>query len=553
MANYIRQYWQEIQNGLEVSNEVKNTYKHLINKLDGKVNDGFHFDETKANRIIDFAEKFIVPPKSKTKDKLKLLLWEKAFLQVVFGFVDNRGLRQYQEVALIIGRKNGKSFLSSLILLYCLVADKVNEPECYSCANSAQQARLVFECCTQIIKASKELQSLCKIRVNDILVNFNGGKLKPLACLTSNLDGLCNSAAAIDEIHEYKDNKLYDVIVDSQASRAAPLTIITSTAGFVREKFYDSKMNEYKRIIDGYKDNSYIDNRRIAFIYKLDSIKEMYDETKWIKANPSLDTVRDREKLKADVERCKHDEAKKKDVLTKFFNIPQTGQFHFLTVEECNNDTLISDDVLNKSRYFIGGFDLSKVNDITSAVALFKVENDDRFYVLNQNWLPADTLEEHIKKDKVPYDLFIKNGWLRLSGTNQIDYKDIVDWFEEVRINYNIFPYRLGYDAWSASYLVEDLKNLYGKDTLIPVRQGAKTLSLPLQHLKSQLQNKNIIYNNNQLMKTCLLNLKVVEDTNGNLNTIKNRNLNIRDDAACALLDALAVYYDNEQNYLNLI
>lgn len=550
--NYIRQYWQEIQNGLEVSKEIYNTYQHLIYKLDNPECDSFHFDEKKANRIIEFAEKFVIMPKSKSKETVKLLLWEKAMLQTIFGFVDDNGLRQYQECFLEVARKNGKSAIASIIALYMLIADKERQPEVYVCANKLDQSRICWQSGVDMINASEQLKQLCKVRIADVLTQFNGGRFKPLAS-DKNFDGLNASLIILDEVHQYQTDELYNILVDSQAMRTQPLTLLTTTNGFVRDKFLDKKLDEYGKIIRGYKDKSYIDNRRISFVYKLDSIKEMYEESKWIKANPSIDYVRDREKLKADVERCKSDEAKKKDVLTKFFNIPQTGQFHYLTVEECNNDTLISDDVLNKSRYFIGGFDLSKVNDITSAVCMFKVENDDRFYVLNQNWMPADTLEEHIKKDKVPYDLFIKKGWLRLSGTNQIDYKDIVSWFEEIRNTYNIYVFRIGYDAWSASYLVEDLKNLYGKDTLIPVRQIAKTLSLPLQHLKSQLQNKNIIYNNNQLMKTCLLNLKVVEDTNGNLNTIKNRNLNIRDDAACALLDALAVYYDNEQNYLNLI
>ena len=552
MANYIREYYNSIQNGLEVSKEIKATYERLIYKLDNPNCDGYVFNEKKGEHIIEFAEKFIVMPKSKSKETVKLLLWEKAMLQTIFGFVDDDGLRQYQECFLEVARKNGKSAIASIIALYMLIADKERQPEVYVAANKLDQAKICWQSGVDMINASEQLKQLCKVRIADVLTQFNGGRFKPLAS-DKNFDGLNASLIILDEVHQYQTDELYNILVDSQAMRTQPLTLLTTTNGFVRDKFLDKKLDEYSKIIRGYKDSSYCDNRRVAFIYKLDSIKEMYQETAWIKANPSIDIVRDREKLRADVERCKSDEAKKKDILTKFFNIPQTGQFHYLSVEECNNNEVITDEILSKSKYFIGGFDLSKVNDITSCVALFKIENDDKFYVLNMNFLPSEKLDEHIKTDKIPYDLMLKKGELRLSGTNQIDYKDIVFWFEEIRNTYNIYPYKIGYDAWSASYLVEDLKNLYGKDTLVPVRQGAKTLSLPLQHLKSQLQNKNIIYDNNQLMKTCLLNLKVVEDTNGNLNTIKNRNLNIRDDAACALLDALAVYYDNEQNYLNLI
>lgn len=549
--NHIKEYYEAISSGkINASKEIKDTYEHLVKKLTD-TSDGFHFDIDKANRIIEFAESFIVMPKSKSKETVKLLLWEQAMLQTIFGFVDENGNRQYHEALLEVGRKSGKSSLAGIIALYMLIADGERQPEIYSAANKLEQSKIVWQAGIDMINSSSELKEMCKVRVGNVSTPFNGGIFKPLAN-DKNFDGLNANLIILDEIHQYQNDDLYNVLVDSQAMRTQPLTLLTTTQGFVRDKFIDKKISEYKRIINGYKDGSYIDNRRIAFIYKLDSEQEMYDEDCWIKSNPSIDAIRSREMLRADVERSKQDEEKKKDVLTKFFNLPCTGTFNYLTPEECSNKATFDINEL-KPNYYIGGVDLSKVNDLTSAVCLFKVPNDETFYIENMNFMPSELLEEHIRKDKVPYDIFIKRGWLRLSEGNRIDYQDVVDWFEEIRNKYDLYPYKIAYDAWSASYMVTELSKLYGKNSLVPIRQGAKTLSLPLQHLKSLLQNKQINFNNNQCMRMCLLNLQVTIDSNGNLNTTKNRNLNIRDDAASALLNALTCYLDEMENYNNLI
>jgi len=550
IMNYIKEYYQQIQNGLQVSSEVKNTYQHLYKKL-SDTSDGFHFDIDKASRIINFAEKFIVMPKSKSKETVKLLLWEKAMLQVIFGFVDDFGNRQYNEAFLEVGRKNGKSAIAGIIALYMLLADGERQPEIYCAANKLDQAKIVWQAGIDMIRSSSELSNLCKIRVGDVTTEFNGGRFRPLAN-DKNFDGLNANLIIFDEVHQYQTDELYNILVDSQAMREQPLTLLTTTNGFTRDKFLDKKLEEYRKIIRGYNDFSYIDNRRIAFIYKLDSENEIYNENCWIKANPSIDVIRSRNKLKDDVERGKHDTEKKKDILTKFFNLPQTGYFHYLTVEECTNKEIFDIEKL-QPRYYIGGFDLSKVNDITSAVVMFKIPNDESFYVENMNWMPAELLDEHIKNDKVPYDVFLKKGWLRLCSGDRIEYRDVIEWFEEIRNQYDLYPYKIGYDSYAANYMVTEMRKLYGKDALVPVHQGAKSLSLPLQHLKSLLNNKLINYNNNQLMKMCLLNLQVTKDSNGNLNTTKNRNLNIRDDAASALLNALYVYLNEMDNYNNLI
>ena len=556
LENPIKEYYQAIKSGKIVAcKEIKLIYQHLYKKLTDTSIDGFHYDEKKAARAIRFIEIFCHLPKVRGNPLVKLMLWQKALIAAIFGFVDDKGIRQYTEVCLLVGRKNAKSTLAGMIGLYLQIADQEAQPELYTVATKRDQAKILWQSAVDMVHKSPDLRKYAKTKQAEIVTAFNGGVFKPLASDSNSLDGLNANAVFLDEIHAYKDCQLYDVMVDSMAMRHQPLTILTTTAGFQREGLFDAKISEYQMIIrDLDNPQGYKDPRRLPILYKLDSEKEWLDSSCWVKANPGLGEIRSLSKLAEDVERAKTNPEKRKDLLTKFFDLPQTGINHFLSIEEATNEQTFDIQAL-KPTYFIGGFDLSQVNDLTSAVALFKVPNDSHFYCLSMSWIPEESLEKHLKTDKVPYDIWREKGWLRTCPGNQIDYHSVASWFQELMHDYNLYPYKIGYDRYSSNYLVKELENLLGQNTLVPIAQGARTLSIPLQNLRAELGNKNIIYDNNQLMRWCLLNLQVVQDTNANLNTVKNRNATVRDDAAMALLDALAVLNqdNNLQNYLNLI
>lgn len=550
----IADYWDLIESGkITVCKEIRTIYGHLYKKLTDSSIDGYHYDADKASRAVSFIEMFCHLPKVRGNPLVKLMPWQKALIAAIFGFVDDDGLRQYQEICLLVGRKNAKSTLAAMIGLYLQIADKEAQPELYTVATKKEQAKILWQAAVDMIKKSPDLRKYAKCKQSEIFTGFNSGVFKPLASDSNSLDGLNASAVFLDEIHAYKDSSLYDVTVDSTAQRKQSLVILTTTAGFVREGLFDKKMAEYRNILNDL-DNpqGYKDPRRLPILYKLDTEAEWTDSSCWIKANPGLGEIRSYEKLAEDVERAKTHEEKRKDLLTKFFDLPQTGQHHYLSMEEITNpDTF---DILQlKPSYGIGGIDLSQVIDLTSASMIFRIPGDTKIYCESMSWIPEDTLESHIKTDKVPYDIWMRKGWLRTCPGNKIDHTYIVEWFRELMDKYGLYPYRVGYDRYSAAPLVQELTALFGAPVMVPVAQGAKTLSIPLQSMKTELANKNINFNNNQLMRWCLSNLMVTQDTNGNLNTIKNRNSSIRDDAAMSLLDALTVYYDNLADYTNLI
>jgi phage terminase large subunit-like protein len=204
-------------------------------------------------------------------------------------------------------------------------------------------------------------------------------------------------------------------------------------------------------------------------------------------------------------------------------------------------------------RYCIAGIDLSRTTDLTSVCIMFKQQNDDRLFVLSQSWITEDCYnQQKMTNNRQFFDRCIKDDCLRISKGHIIDYHLILDYLDEIKEKYDLYYFKIGYDRYGATYLTQELKDKYGDDVLEEVIQGAKTESIPLQNLKAELQAKNLIYNNNNMLKWCLCNMRVKQDANANLQLTKNRNLTTRDDAAAALLDCMVVYLRNMEDYNNI-
>lgn len=553
--NYIQQYYDEICAGhIVTSKKIKILYKHLTEKI--KRPGAYFFDEHLADHAIEFVERYCKHSKGKSGGKPFILeLWQKALISAIFGFVDQDGQRQYHEAVLIVARKNGKSAMGSAIALYCLFADGEAGPEVYSAATRKEQARIIWNEAVKMIRKSPALSRRSKCLIGEIKTDINEGIFRALASDSNNLDGLNVSCALLDEIHAWKDKNLYDVIVDGMTAREQPLTIITTTAGTVRESIFDIKYEECERILNGYETGLYTDDRILPVIYELDGREEWTEPAAWYKANPGLGTIKKWQQLAEKVERAKNNDAFVKNLLCKDFNLPQSDIDAFLTIEEATNAATYSlDEIVEQDGEIlgVGGFDLSQTTDITSACILFKRRaEDEEFCSVSMCWIPEELFEKRCHEDKAPYDIWKKRGWLRLCEGNRINYHDIFSWFREMEDEHNITFFKIGYDRYSAQYLTQEIADYYGPAILDEVIQGARTLSLPLQDLKAALQKNRINYNNNPIMQWCLCNLKIKIDENGNFNTVKNRNGKVRDDAAMALLDAYTIYLRYLEEYEN--
>lgn len=554
--NPVLEYWEKIKTGqITVCRKTRLWYKYLARCIDHPTKE-MHYDAKRGNHILEFAESFCCISSGKGAGKPVVLeLWEKAHLAAVFGFVDDAGNRVCRESILIVGKKNGKSLLASVVGLYMLLADGEKGPQVYSAATKRDQAKIIWTESTRMVKKSPALLKRAKCRVGDISSEeYNNGTFKPLASDSDSLDGLNIHCALLDEIHQWKAGKaLYDILADGVSARIQPLIYVTSTAGTIREDIYDQKYDESERIINGlYDPAGYKDIHVFPFIYELDERKEWTDERAWYKANPNLGVTKKLSYLKSKVAKALSDATQVKNLVCKEFNIRETSSEAWLTFEQLDNQAKFDIKAL-KPRYGIAGCDLSSTTDLTCATIIFRVPGDDHIYVLQMYWLPEDLLEKRVREDKIPYDLWESQGLIRTCPGNKVHYKYIVQWFSEVQNEMDIYLYKGGYDSWSASYFVEDMENTFGKNVMEPVIQGKKTLSAPMKSLGADLEKKLIVYNNNPILKWCLGNTSVDVDKNDNIQPCKGNVGTRRIDGLASLLDAYVTYENNLEDYLSVI
>lgn len=551
--NYIFEYNEKIQSGeILTSKKVKAVYKALCNDL--KKQDKWVFDERKAQHAILFIESFCKHSKGKWANQPVLLeLWQKALVSAIFGVVNKTThKRRFREALLIVAKKNGKSLLASAILLYMLVADGEGGAECYSVATKKEQAKIIFTEAERMVKKSPSLKKHIKNRINLLSFEKTNSIARPLSSDSNTEDGLNIHCAECDEIHAWQTDELYNIVADGISAREEPLLLLTTTAGFVREGLYDKKYDEAVNVINGYDDENGIkDDALLPVIYELDERSEWEKPDAWIKANPNLGISKSIEYLNRKVEQAKANSLNLKNVLTKEFNIRETSTEVWLTYEEAVNTATFDIKEL-KPDYGIAGADLSKCVDLTSACILFAVPNREELFALSMYWLPSELLENRSREDKIPYDKWYEQGYLRVSNGNKVDYDDVVKWFAEVQNEYGLYIYQHGYDAWSSPSYIKTFTDTFGNIST-PVIQGKKTLSDPMNQLGADLKSKRINYNNNPITRWCLTNVRADIDKNNNIQPAKGNNRRRRIDGFAAMLDAYVIYTNEKSEYLNLI
>lgn len=511
----------------------------------------YHFDFELANKPIDFIENFCYVPAGDIGQKLKLELFQKARIQAIFGFVDDEGYRQINEVNIIEGRKNGKTTECAAIELYMLMGDGEGGAEIYNIATKLDQAKKGFNAAVNMRLQSKLLKKHTKKRAADIYFPATMSFIKAMASNTSSLDSLDAHCVIVDELAAIKNRDLYDLMKQSMGSRNQPLLFTISTNGFVRDSVFDAQYDYAARWLKG----EINDQHFLPYIYELDTYEEWDNPDMWIKANPGLGTIKKIDYLEQMVQKAKDDQAFKPTVMVKDFNMKQTDESSWLRYEELNNEQVSS----IKYDYCIGGFDAADTTDLNFAVALCQRPGDEQIQVRSMAWIPEKVIEEQqksgnrVERDKVPYDLWKKQGYLRTCPGGKCDKRIFLNWFKELRDEEGLYVMFIGYDPWHIDdTLLREFETEFGKNCMIPVRQGAITLSQPMKDLKAELIEKNIVYQNNPILKWCLMNTSIKTDVNGNIQPVKKLDHTQRIDGTIALLCGYKVLQDNKDRYINM-
>lgn len=534
MTNYIYEYYQKINDGtIIVGKWVKLVYDIIIDDIKNKK---YTYDAKKAKKAILYIENYCRHHEGELAPQhLKLELWQKALVSCIFGLVDDDGNRHYREIMVIIARKNGKSLLASAISSYMLFLDDYGA-RVYFVAPKLQQANLCFDALYQMIKKEPELSRMTKKRRTDIYVDSTNSSAMPLAFNAKKSDGLNVSFGCCDEISSWAGDaglKQYEVLKSSVGARRQPLLFSISTSGYVNDSIYDELMKRATRFLLGDSKES----RLLPFLYMIDDIEKWNDINELQKSNPNLGVSVSVQYLLEEIAIAEGSLSKKSEFITKYCNLKQNSSLAWLSSKVVNAsmcEALSLDDF--RGCYCVGGIDLSQTTDLTCANVT--IEKDGVLYVFAKFWLPEAKLEEAIARDGIPYDVYIQRGILATSGENFVDYHDCFDWFRMLVEDYEILPLQIGYDRYSAQYLVQDMKT-YGFH-MDDVYQGDNLWGV-IQETEGLLKDGKIKIGDNDLLKIHMLDTAIKMSLERGRGRIIKVNNNSHIDGVASLLDSMTV------------
>lgn len=537
--NWVKEYYRRIESGdIVTSKRVKAVYSRLVAEMDAPAPDfPYYFDEETGERPILFIETFCKQSQGTIGAPLELELFQKAFIQLLFGWLEkDTDYRRFRETMFLCGRKNGKSTLLSGIALYMLIADYEGAAEIYSVATKKDQAKKVLTEAVNMIKQSPELRAVVKKRRNDVYFPATSSVFEALASDSNTLDGLNSHAVIIDELHAIRDRNLYEVMKQSTSSRRQPLVVMITTAGTVRECIFDNMYELACDLADGKKK----DDTFLPILYEIDSRDEWVDPQMWIKANPGLGKIKQYKTLAAFVERAKNNPADLPGVLCKDFNYRENDNSVWLSYDQIKNDAVFEmSEVYNT--YAIGGCDLSATTDLTAATLLIRKPADNTVYVLQHYFLPQARVEllEEKNTNEAPYRLWAERGLLTICDGNRVNFSAVTEWFCQMRDEYKIDAFKVGFDRALAGYWVEEMKS--NGFTMEPVAQGPFTWSQPMREMGAAFADKIVNYNKNPILIWCLSNTAVKKSGVNNIQPVKITDKR-RIDGAVSLLNAWVIY-----------
>lgn len=534
MNNFILEYWQRIKEGSEtVGRWVYLFYEIIVNGIE---NGDYIFDQKKANRAIKFIETFCRHNKGKLAPRvLKLELWEKAFVSSLYGIVDENGKRVFREIALFVGRKCGKTLLASAIITYEAFVDGEFGSEIYCLAPKLDQSDLVFSAFEFTKDKNPDLAKRARKRKNDYIIDRTNTIIKKIAFSEKKADGYSPALTVCDEMSSWpaaRGLKQYEVMTSGTGSRQEPITLSISSGGYVNDGIYDELFKRGTAFLLGNSKEKHL----LPLFYIIDDKDKWDDINELRKSLPNLGVSVSFQFILDEIDVAHESLSKKAEFCCKYANLKQNSSQAWMSSqiidaaeEELNIESFAHS-------YCVGGIDLSQTTDLTSACIV--VEKNGILYVFSHFWMPAEKIEEHQAKEGIPYNLYAQQGLLSPSGENFVDYHDCFKWFTDKVEQLELLPLKVGYDRYSAQYLVQDMK-AYGFQ-MDDVFQGYN-LTPVINEMEGLMREGKIRYAKNSLLKMHLLDTALKKDNESNKVKIIKLDSKCHIDGTAALLDALCV------------
>lgn len=532
MNDYIREYYQAIKEGsIKVGRWILLLYEYVIKGLENK---SFFYSVKKADRAIKFIERYCHHSKGRN-DHFILELWQKALVSLMFGIVDKNENRQFREVLLIVGRKNGKSLFAAAVAEYMAFADNEFGAEIYCLAPKLEQADIIYSCFWQMCQLEEASRVRIKARKSDYYIADSNTIVKKIAFNAKKSDGFNPHLVVCDEVASWVGDagkKQYEVMKSALGARKQPIILSCTTSGYVNEGIYDELFKRGTRFLLG--DSK--EQRLLPVFYTIDDEERWNDINELAKSNPNLGVSVSVDYMLEEIAIAEGSLSKKAEFLTKYCCVKQSSEQAWLAtklVDSAVCEPIKPEDFYNT--YAVGGIDLSQTTDLTSACVV--IEKNGTEYVISHFWLPSEKLDEAIARDDIPYREMIARGVLSLSGEGFVDYNDVYQWFMNLLSDFKIMPLVIGYDRYSSQYLVQQMGAVFKMDD---VWQGWN-MTPAINKLEGELKEHRIKIGDNPLLRVHLLDTALQKDRMSKRVKIVKLNGNSHIDGTASLLDALIV------------
>ena len=553
--NWIYTYYQGIKDGTyHVGRWIRLIYERIVEDLEAR---RYFFDPKKANAAIEWIESHCFHTEGPlAPGYLGLEVWQKALFSCVYGLVDKDGRRQYREVVLLVGRKNGKTKIASSLGSYTFRLEGGFGARVFCIAPKLDQADLVYndiwtmitldpewlnmrEDVKQTDKFGRLIQDdsmLARHRQTDLSVPGTNSTVKKIAFSAKKSDGFNPSLAICDEVAAWPGDqglKQYEVMKSGMGARPEGILLSCTTAGYISDGIYDELIKRSTRFLLG--DSK--EKKLLPFLYMIDDIDKWNDINELRKSNPNLGVSVSVDYMLEEIAVAEGSLSKKAEFMCKYCNIKQNSSLAWLPAQVINDISGEAIDIESlRGSYCVAGLDLSQTTDLTCACVV--VEKYGLLKVLAHFWMPSQKIDEATERDGVPYWTYVKRGFLSLSGDNFVDYHDCYNWFTSLLSEKELYPLKVGYDRYSAQYLVKDLEaagfqcdDVYQGDNLWPV----------LQEMEGLIKDGRICIGDNDLLKMHLLNAAIKMNTERGRGRLVKINPISRIDGVAALTDALCV------------
>lgn len=557
--NYIDEYTKQIADGTVVAGRwIRLLYDYILKGLDTSQ---FFFSAEKANEVIEYIENNCYHTEGPlAPNLLKLSLWQKSDLSVMYGIVDGNGKRVFREVLFVMGRKNGKSLLASAVAKYEWQKGGYGS-RVFCIAPKLDQTAIIYDSIwnqTILSPEYKELKAkvqegikyherktvddseLPKHRMTDLCIAATNSIVKKVAFSEKKSDGFNPSLTICDEIAAWAGEKgirQYEVMKSAMGAREMgenpPFLLSCTTSGYINDGVYDGLIKRATRFLLGDSE----EKRFLPFLYMSDNVDAWDTYEELAKSNPNLGVSVSWDYLAEEIAIAKGSLSKKAEFIVKYNCIKQNSSLAWLPAEVVNKacgEPLRLDDF--RDSYCVGGIDLSQTRDLTACTAV--IEKNGELYVFAKFFLPAEKIDEATQRDGVPYNIYVQRGLLQSSGDNFVDYHDCYNWFTELVEKYEIYPLQVGYDRYSAQYLIQDMEN-YGFHC-DDVFQGENLYGV-IQETQGLLEDGKIHIGDNDLLKMHLLNSAIKMSTERGRGKLVKLNPSLHIDGTAALLDAMTV------------